>query len=211
MITTLTLEKTDFSLLASDLQIERTIAALQRNNIQAIVVKNGPEAKKKLLEMIPAKAEVFTSSSTTLEVLGIRDEIDKSGRYDSVRARLATMDRTKQDREMQKMGAVPDYMIGSVHAVTETGCVIVASMTGSQLAGYASGAAHIIWVVGTQKIVSTLEEGHKRIEEYTLPLEDARSLKAYGTHSAINKLLIVNKEATPGRINMILVKENVGF
>lgn len=211
MINAPTLEKTDFSLLASDLQIERTIAALQLNNIKAIVVKNGPEAKKKLLEMIPAGAEVFTSSSTTLDVLGISDEIDKSGRYHSVRAKLATMDRTQDEREMQKMGAVPDYMIGSVHAVTEKGCVLVASMTGSQLAGYVSGAAHIIWVVGTQKIVSTLEEAHQRIEEYTLPLEDARSLKAYGKQSAINKLLIINKEATPGRINMILVKENVGF
>lgn len=211
MITAPMLEVTDFSLLATDVQIERTILALNLNNIYAIVVENGVEAKKKLLEMIPVGAEVFTSTSTTLETLGINEEINQSGRYNSVRAKLDSMDRTTQNREMQKLGASPEYMIGSVHAVTETGRTIVASMTGSQLAGYAAGAANIIWVVGTQKIVPTLEEGRKRLEEYTLPLEDARAFKAYGMHSAINKLLIVNKEYMPGRTTMILVKENVGF
>jgi hypothetical protein len=95
--------------------------------------------------------------------------------------------------------------------VTETGQVIIASKTGSQLAGYVAGAAHVIWVVGTQKIVPTLEDGMERIEEYTLPLENARALKVYGASSSINKLLIVNKEYMPGRTTMVLVKEKLGF
>jgi hypothetical protein len=211
MFTTPTLETSDFSHPATDIQIERTVQALSLNNIHAVVVKNGIEAKKKLLEMIPHGAEVFTANSTTLDTLGINEEINKSGRYNSVRAKLALMDRVTQNREMQKLGATPEYMVGSVHAVTETGIILVASMTGSQLAGYAAGAAHMIWVVGTQKIVPTLADGHRRIEEYSLPLEDARAFKATGVHSGINKLLIINKEYTPDRITMIFVKENVGF
>ena len=211
MIPTTTLEISDFAILASDAQIERTIKELEANNIHAIVAENGADAKKKLLELIPDNAEVFTSSSTTLNVLGIPEEIDKSGRYDSVRAKLDMMDRKTQNREMMKLGATPEYMIGSVHAVTETGHVIIASKTGSQLAGYVAGAAHVIWVVGTQKIVPTLEVGLKRVEEYTFPLEDARAFKAFGMHSSIDKLLIVNKEFMPGRTTMILVKENLGF
>ena len=185
--------------------------ALEANNMHAILAENGADAKKKLFEIIPASAEVFTSGSATLNMLGITDEIDKSGRYESVRAKLILMDGKTQQREMEKMGATPDYMVGSVHAVTETGHVIIASMTGSQLAGYVAAAAHIIWVVGTQKIVPSLEEGLKRVEEYTLPLESARALKAYGIQSAINKLLIVNQEFRAGRTTVILVKENVGF
>jgi hypothetical protein len=211
MIPTNTLEISDFSLLASDAQIERTVRALEANNFQTIVAENGADAKKKLLEMIPANAEVFTASSATLNALGISEEIDKSGNYDSVRAKLDLMDRKTQNREMMKLGATPEYMIGSVHAVTETGCVIIASKTGSQLAGYVAAAVHVIWVVGSQKIVPSIEVGLKRIEEYTLPLESARLLKAYGTASAINKLLIVNKESKPGRTTLILVKENLGF
>jgi len=200
-----------FSILASDAQIERTMKALEANNIHAIVAENGADARKKLFEIIPANAEVFTSSSVTLTALGIPDEIDKSTRYDSVRVKMAVMDRKTQNREMQKLGATPEFMLGSVHAVTETGRIIVASKTGSQLAGYVAGAVHVIWVVGTQKIVPTLEIGLKRVEEYTLPLETARAQKAFGVGSSIDKLLIVNKEFMPGRTTMILVKENLGF
>lgn len=211
MLTTPLIETTKFAILASDAQLERTVNALEINNIHAIVTENGAEAKKRLFEIIPADAEIFTSSSVTLNALGITEEIDESGHYDSVRAKIALMDRKTQNREMQKLGSTPEYMIGSVHAVTETGQVIIASKTGSQLAGYAASAANLIWVVGTQKIVPTLEDGMERIEEYTLPLENARSLNTYGVESSIDKLLIVNKEFAPGRTTMILVKENLGF
>ena len=211
MLPTTMTEINKFAQLASDTQIERTVMALQDNNIHTIVAENGADAKKKLFELIPDNAEVFISSSTTLNVLGVTEEIDKSGRYDSVRAKLSMMDQKTQNRKMQKMGATPEYMLGSVHAVTETGHVLIASKTGSQLAGYVAGAAHVIWVVGTQKIVPNIEVGMQRIEEYTLPLEDARAFKAFGMHSEINKLLIVNKEFMPGRTTMILVKENLGF
>jgi L-lactate utilization protein LutC len=211
LITTTLNPKNIFNTLASDAQIERTVQSLEANNIHAIVAENGADAMKRLLEILPANVEVFTSNSATLNTLGITEAINKSGHYDSVRAKLGMMDPKTQNREMQKMGATPEYMIGSVHAVTETGSVIIASLTGSQLAGYVAAAAHVIWVVGTQKIVPTLEDGLKRVEEYTLPLEDARAFKAYGIHSGIYKLLIVHKEFMPGRTTMILAKENLGF
>lgn len=200
-----------YAQLASDEQIERTRQALESNGIRTVVVENRQEARKKLLELLPEKAEVFLGSSVTLQELGVSEDIDHSGRYDSVRVRLAKMDRATQGREMVKMGAVPEYMVGSVHAVTESGSVLIASNTGSQLAGYAASAAHVIWVVGTQKIVSTLEEGFRRIENYCLPLEDERALQVYGMHSNISKILIVHREVMPGRTTMILVKEKLGF
>ena len=211
MIDTTLIEISKFAIPASDAQIKRTMQALEANNIHTIVAEDGADAKKKLLEIIPIGAEVFAASSITLNALGITEEIDKSGHYDSVREKLALMDRKTQNREMIKLGATPEYMIGSVHAVTETGQVIVVSKTGSQLAGYVAGAAHVIWVVGIQKIVPTLEDGMERVEEYTLPLESARAFKAFGIYSSINKLLIVNKEFMPGRTTMILVKENLGY
>lgn len=211
MLATHLIETSKFAILASDAQIERTMKALETNNIHVIIAENGADAKKKLFEIIPAAAEIFTSSSVTLNTLGITEEIDESGNYNSVRAKMALMDRKTQNREMQKLGSTPEYMIGSVHAVTESGHVIIASKTGSQLSGYAASAAHLIWVVGTQKIVPTLEDGMERIEEYTFPLENARALNAFGVESSIDKLLIVNREFMPGRTTMILVKENLGF
>jgi hypothetical protein len=121
------------------------------------------------------------------------------------------MDRATQGDEIRRLTASPDVMLGSVHAVTETGSLLTASMSGSQLGPYASGAGRVVLVVGTQKIVADVEEGLRRIDEYTLPLEDARAQAAYGVHSAVNKVLIINGEIAPGRITVVFVDEVIGF
>lgn len=198
-----------YAALASDEQVARAAKALEANNIHTIVVDTGEQAKAALWKLIPEGAEVFTATSRTLDTLDVPQEVNQ--RYDSVRAKLAKMNRETQNREMIKLGAVPQYIVGSVHAVTEDGKVVVASNTGSQLAPYAASAEHVIWVVGTQKIVPNLDEGLKRVREYTYPLEDERALQAYGMNSFISKWLIVNREVMPGRTSMILVKEKLGF
>jgi len=199
----------DYAQLASDEQIERAAEALESHNIHVLIAASGEEAKSMLFDIMPEGAEVFTGNSRTLEVLGIPGEVE--ARYDSVRAKLATMDRKTQWREMVILGAVPEYIVGSVHAVTEDGSVVIASMSGSQLAPYAASAAHVIWIVGAQKIVRTLDDAMKRVQEYVYPLEDEHALQVLGVNSAINKLLVIHKEIIPGRTTMIIVKEEIGF
>src|SRR5258706_5585333 len=199
-----------FSRLASDEQIERTAQALEANGIHTLVAENGDEAEKMVFDLLPEGAEVSTATSQTLEKLGILAGLEKLARHDSVRARLSKMDDMTQHREMVKLGATPEYVLGSVHAVTEEGSVLIASMSGSQLAPYAAAAAKVIWVVGAQKLVKDFAEGMRRIEEYAFPLEDQR-VAQYGIHSGLNKVLIVNKEIIPGRITLIIVKEKLGF
>jgi len=201
----------DFSKLASDEAITKVKDALAKNGIEVLAVENGAQAREKVLEIIPEGAEVMTMTSETSRVTGIAEQLNESGKYNSVRKKFATMDRKTQGLEMQKLGAAPEWAVGSVHAVTEDGRVIVASATGSQLPGYAYGSSHVVWVVGAQKIVKDLDEGMKRVYEYVLPLENERAKKAYGQNSSLNKLLIFNKEGTPGRITMIIVKEKLGF
>ena len=191
---------------------EKTVTALKENGIDALIVDTAEQAKQKALELLPAGAEVMDMTSITLEKLGLVKEIHESGKYVSVKKKLFSMDRETQGEEMQKLGAAPQWAIGSVHAVTHDGKVVIASMTGSQLSGYVYGASHVIWIVGGQKIVENTDEGIKRIYEHTLPLESERAHKAYGIPgSSVNKLLIVNKEVQPKRITMILVKEVLGF
>src|SRR5205814_82466 len=118
-----------------------------------------------------------------------------------------SLDRETQADEIRRLSAAPDVMLGSVHAVTESGALLAASMSGSQLGPYASGAGRVILVVGTQKIVSDLEEGLRRINDYSFPLEDARAQAAYGIRSAVNKVLIINREIVPERFTVVLVDE----
>ena len=192
--------------------VQTTMASLKANGINSTYVQNGQEAKKKILEMIPENSEVFTSSSTTLDQIEIPQAINETGKYNSVRKKLNSLDRTKDAFEMKKTGAAPEWVLGSVHAITEDGKVFIASNSGSQLPAYSYAAANVIWVVGTHKIVKDANEATERIYKYTLPLESERAKKAYGVAgSAVNKMLIINKEAALGRITIIFVDEKLGF
>jgi len=201
----------DFAELATDEQIERTAKALEANNIHTLIAENGAEAKRLFFELIPDGAEVFLGASVTLEKLGIRDEVDQSGRFDALRPKMFAMNRETQGREIRKLVGAPDYAAGSVHAVTEDGHVLIASNTGSQLGAYAASAGKVIWVVGAQKIVKDMNEGLRRIEEYSYPLEEVHMQELYKMSTGVNKVLILNREVRPNRITMIIVKEELGF
>jgi LUD domain len=203
--------KRRFGSVADDARVTRTAAALEANGIRMLRAADAAEAKRIVLGLIPDGSQVHHGASQSLEVSGILDEIERSPRYDPVRPRIRSLDRNTQADEIRRLSAAPDVMLGSVHAVTETGALLAASMGGSQLGPYASGAGRVILVVGTQKIVSDLEEGLRRINDYSFPLEDARAQAAYGIHSAVNKVLIINHEIIPERITVVLVDEVLGF
>jgi len=200
-----------FGTVADDARVTRTAAALEANGIRVLRAPNAAEAKRIVLDLIPDGSQVHSGASQSLEVSGIIDEIEGSSRYDALRPRVWSLDRDTQADEIRRLSAAPDVMLGSAHAVTESGALMTASMSGSQLGPYASGAGRVILVVGTQKIVSDLDEGLRRINEYSLPLEDARAQAAYGIRSAVNKVLIINREIIPERFTVVLVDEVLGF
>jgi hypothetical protein len=200
-----------FATTPDDDRVQRTVAALEANGMTVFRAADASAAREIVLGLIPDGSQVHHGASQSLEVTGIVDEIEKSGRYEPLRPQIWSMDRATQANEIRRLSAAPDVMLGSVHAVTENGSLVTASMGGSQLGPYTSGAGRVILLVGTQKIVSDLEEGLQRIDEYAFPLEDARAQAAYGIHSGVNKILIINREITPGRITVVFVDEVLGF
>jgi YkgG family uncharacterized protein len=196
---------------ADDARVARTAAALEANGIGVLRAADAADAKRIVLGLIPAGSQVHHGASQSLATAGITEAIEKSGRYDPVRPRIWSMDRATQGDEIRRLTSSPDVMLGSVHAVTETGSLVTASMGGSQLGPYVSGAGRLILVVGTQKIVSDLDEAMRRVYDYAFPLEDARAQAEYGIHSAVNKVLIINREIAPGRITVVFVDEVLGF
>jgi hypothetical protein len=184
---------------------------LEGNGITCIVVDSTEEARTAVRSILPVGAEVYNNTSRTLEVIGVAEDIERSGRYQPLRPRLYQMDREMQGREMRQLSASPDWVVGSVHALTEEGSLLIASASGSQLGPIGSGAGHVILVVGAQKIVPDLDTGLRRIYEYCFPLEDRRARQAYGVPSGVNNVLVINKAIAPGRITAILVNKPLGF
>jgi hypothetical protein len=202
---------TTFADPASADRLERAAAALTAHGFTVEILDNAAAARTRITDLIPEGASVFTGASETLRLSGIDADINTSGRYDAVKPRGLTMDRVRDLHKIWQMMSTPDVIVGSVHAVTETGSLVVASASGSQLPAYAGGAARAIWIVGAQKVVPDLSAALRRVEDHCLPLESARAQAVYGGPSAINRLLILNAEPHPGRGTVLLLREAIGF
>ncbi|HEX6470205.1 MAG TPA: LUD domain-containing protein [Streptosporangiaceae bacterium] len=196
---------------APDERLERAAAALTAHGFAVEILDDAAAARTRVKDLIPAGATVFTAASETLRLSGIEDDINTSGRYDAIKSRSHTMDRETQLAEIWRLIAGPDVIVGSVAAVTETGSLVTASASGSQLPGYAGSAQRVIWIVGAQKVVPDLSTALRRVEEHCLPLENERAMKVYGVPSAINRLLVLNAEPHPGRGTVLLLREAIGF
>jgi acyl-CoA hydrolase len=187
-----------------------TVVALEEHGMSVVVVNDLDGAKKHVLARIPDGSSVMTNTSVTLQETGITDAINDGGPYDSARNKMMALDFATQAQEMKAIGGQPDFALGSVHAITRDGTLVIASASGSQLASYAWGASNIIFVVGAQKLVPTLEAAHERIYKHSLVLEDARALAAYGQNSSVGKILEIHQEL-PGRIHVVLIRQAVGY
>ena len=192
-------------------RLDRAAAALTAHGFTVEILDHAAAARARIKDLIPEGATVFTGASETLRLSGIEEDINASGRYDAIRARGQAMDRATQLAEIWRLISTPDVIVGSVHAVTETGSLLIASASGSQLPGYAGGSLRAIWVVGAQKVVPNLSTALRRVEDHCLPLESARAQAVYGSPSAINRLLILNAEPDPGRGTVLLLREAIGF
>jgi acyl-CoA hydrolase len=199
-----------FSTLPDEDALQATVVALEEHGFSVEVVGDLDAARQAVLARIPDGSSVMTNTSVTLAETGLADAINDGGRWESARNKMFALDFATQVQQMKAIGGQPDYALGSVHAVTRDGTVVIASASGSQLASYAWGAANVIFVVGAQKLVPTLEAAHERIYQHSLPLEDARAQAAYGQRSQVGKILEIHQEL-PGRIHVVLIRELVGF
>ena len=199
-----------FTALPDAQDLAATVVALEEHGFSVEVVDDLDGARTAVLARIPAGSSVMTNTSVTLTETGIADAINDGGSYESARNKMFALDFETQAQQMKAIGGQPDYALGSVHAITRDGTLVIASASGSQLASYAWGAANVIFVVGAQKLVSDLDAAHQRVYQHSLKLEDARAQAAYGQHSYVGKVLEIHQEL-PGRIHIVLIRQVVGF
>ncbi len=199
-----------FTALPDERTLAETVAALEEHGFSVELVDDLDAARERVLGRIPEGSSVMTYTSVTLQSTGIGPAVDDGERYDSARTKMLALDRATQLHEIKAIAGQPSFALGSVHAITREGTLVIASATGSQLAAYAWGAANVVFVVGAQKLVPDLDAAHERIHEHSFKLEDARALKAYGKNSRVAKILEIHQE-DPGRVHVVLIRAVVGF
>jgi LUD domain len=199
-----------FTALPDAQELAATVVALEEHGFSVEVVDDLDAARQAVLARIPAGSSVMTNTSVTLQETGIADAINDGGPYQSARNQMFALDFETQAQQMKAIGGQPGYALGSAHAVTRDGALVIASASGSQLASYAWGAANVILVIGAQKLVPDLGTARQRIHQHSLKLEDARAQAAYGQHSYLGKALEIHQEL-PGRIHIVLIRQPVGY
>lgn len=188
--------------------------ALASRGFEAIVVADKAAALEEIKTIIPKGASVMNGASITLREIGYMDHLAtaKHGWNDLHANILAEKDPSKIASHRQK-ALFADYYLGSVHALTLEGEMLIASNSGSQLPHLAFTSPNCILVVGEQKIVKDLAAAWKRLNEEVIPLEDKRALGDYGAHTMDTKTLIMHRmNPTSGRsVKVILVQDKLGF
>ena len=198
-----------FTTLPDEQTLAATVTALEERGFSVQVVDDLDAARHAVLTRIPHGSSVMTKTSVTLAETGIADAINQGGPYGSARTKMFALDFAAQAQQMTAIGGQPDYALGSIHAVTRDGTLVIAPASGSQLASCAWGAANVIFVAGAHKLVRTPGAARQRIYQHSLVLEDVRAVAAYGQHSQVGKILEIHQEL-PGRIHIVLIRQAVG-
>jgi LUD domain len=200
----------DYTTPASETALEALAARLRERNFEVLIVDGADAAREAVLERIPEGASVHSGKSKTLEDAGIFGALMESSRHDFIRKRTLKMDRQTQRDEIRRISSTPDVMLGSAHAVTEAGQIVITSASGSQIGPIASGAGRLILVIGSQKIVPDLDAAFRRIRDHVFPYEDARLREQLGVGTKITRTLILESDFMPGRTTIILVRKPLG-
>lgn len=206
----------DYLNLPSPERIQTTIEAVTARGITVTFVETKEDALANIYELIPTAASVMTGASVTLQQIGLEAAL-KVGDHPwwNMKSEIVLEKDPVKQAVLRKQATLAEYYLGSVHAIAETGEILIASATGSQLAPYAFSSNHVIWVAGAQKIVPTLEDAFRRLREYVQPLEDRRLKQVFGPEArgVIGKILVFERESPMLKrsVNLILVNEVLGF
>ena len=191
--------------------IARTMAALESRSFIAHLAADRREAMDVLVSLIPKGSEVYINSSETLTSIGFPDFMNDNPEYTNLSQQYHAEEDPDRIKELRRRILTTDFFIGSVQAVAETGEVFIASASGSQLAPYVYGPAHVILVVGTQKIVPTFEEAMARVRGLTLE-KHHEWMEGHGRSPIpIGKLGIIEHELEAGRLHVLLINESLGW
>lgn len=192
-----------------DEALSRAAKGLHERNYTTHIVDTVADARLLVRDLLPRDKAIFTANSETVRLSGLQADIDEGDEFISVRARLAGFD-PADIRAQITVGATPEVILGSVHAITEDGFLVATSATGSQLGPYAAGAEKVVLVVGGQKIVPDLDTALRRVRDHSLP-RMRNFMRSRGMDSMMGKTLIMEREFADGRATVVLTREAIGF
>ncbi|RZH68349.1 LUD domain-containing protein [Natrinema altunense] len=191
--------------------IERVVSNVEDRNIEVTVVDDGAAARDHLRATLPAGATVMDGHSTTLEEIGFTDDLEAENGFDYLGTDIQSLDDEEERFEARREAVTADVFVDSVNAIAETGELVGANALGNAVGAWAFGAASLVLVGSTNKIVDDWSAAVERVREYAYPLEDARAKEVYGQASVVGKLVSLEYERVDDRTRLVLIDDRHGF
>ena len=206
---------------ANKVKIETLIKALEKRGMKGYYAANGEEALNMILDMIPEGSSVGRGGSETLNELGVFEELHK-GNYTCLEP-FKEPDPEK-GKQIRRDIFSADFMLTSANAVTLDGEIVNIDGTGNRMAAVIWGPDKVIYVVGANKLVGSLDEAVARIKCDACPPNCIRLGKQ--TPCAITgkcgncmspgntvccHTVVTRYNSVVDRVHVILVNETLGF
>ncbi len=202
-------------------QVERTIAALKRNNFEALYVSNSKEALEEVMKRIPDGATVGIGGSVTLTQIGIQEAL-KNRKIQLIWPMVQATSPEEMHQLIQKSFSA-DFFLSGTNAVTEDGKLFNVDATGNRVGAMFVGPKKVLLVCGINKIVKNLEDAEKRVKEWTAPqnakrlnkktpcIETGECRDCVSPDRICNIYVTLAKKPTRTEIIVIIVGERLGI
>lgn len=202
-------------------KVERTIKALQNNNMEGYYVSNEDELKNKLCELIKGNSTVSVGGSMTLFETGVIDFL-RSGKYNFL-DRYEEGLTPEQIKNIYRQTFFADTYLLSSNAITEQGEIYNVDGNGNRVAAMIYGPDQVIIIVGVNKIVKDLKECEERLNRIASPTNAKRLNKntpCVKTGYCMNcnsedriccDYVVMKKQRNKGRIKVIIVGKELGY
>lgn len=202
-------------------KIERTMKALEKNNMSAYLVNSEDELFNKIDELLNEGDLVSCGGSMTLFETKVIDYL-KNGKYNF-------LDRHKENlkpedvKEIYRKSFYADAYFASTNAITENGELYNVDGNGNRVAAMLYGPDKVILVVGVNKIVKDIDEAIKRNKEICAPA-NAKRLSSKTPCATTGECMdclspdrlcceytVIKRQRTAGRMHIIFLNENYGY
>ena len=211
------------------MNIKKTIENLEKNNIKTYFLESKEEVIPLIETLVGEGKTVACGGSVTLTETGVLEHL-KSGRYNFL-DRYAPGLTPEETAEVFRKSFSADAYFCSTNAVTEAGELYNVDGNANRISAISFGPKKVIMIVGTNKIVSDLDEAVKRVKTIAAPKNckrlgcetycfyegycaDSEGGMGKGCESPARicrHYLVSAKQAQKDRINVIFVNEELGY
>lgn len=204
-----------------DERLEKTIRHLQKNKMQGFYVTSKPELLSLLATLLTEGESIGCGDSVTLEQTGVFAYL-RSGNftfYDKHQPDLTSAEK----RELYLKNFDADTFFTGTNAITTQGELFNIDGNGSRVAPMLYGPRQVIVVVGTNKLVDTVEDGIHRARQIAAPTDAKRLQKntpcvklgkcidCKHEQRICNDFVLITGQFVKNRIKVIFIEGDYGF